>query len=137
MTEKLSDIYIYKVIVQSFDLDFYQHVNNAVYMNYLESARIGFLQHYGISFDSFLNQEALPVVATAHLEFKRPCYMNDELSIHTWISDKKRVSFTFSHAVYNQKNELVHQADIVLVFVNRKGKAAEIPPLYLNLFKKV
>lgn len=132
----LSEIYVHKLTVQSYDLDFYNHVNNAVYLNYLESARVAFLKFYGIDFKTFLSQEAVPVVATAHLEFKHPCYMDDELSIKTWISEKKRVSMTFVYEIFNQKNELVHVGETVVVFVDRSGKAAPIPDLYLKLLKK-
>lgn len=135
MTEKpkLSDVHIHKQIVQSYDLDFLQHVNNAVYLNYLESARISFLKLYGIDFKVFLSLPAIPVVATAHLEYKRPCFIDDELSIHTWVSEKKRVSMTIAYEIYNQANELVHLADTVLVFINKTGKASEIPQIYLDI----
>lgn len=132
---KLSDVLIHRQVVQSYDIDFFQHVNNAVYMNYLEAARLSFLKHYGINFDTFMKQDALPVVATAKLDYKRPCFMDEVLSIHTWICDRKRVSLTFAYEIYNSKNVLAHSAETVLVFVNGLGKATEIPELYVNILK--
>lgn len=130
----ISEIYRHKIKVESFHLDFFQHVNNAIYLNYLESARVGYLGHYGISFDDFLTSDGLPVVASANMKFKRPAFMGDELTILTYLSERKRVSITFSYEIYNQHHELIHEAETVLVFVNKENKAVEIPTEYLQLF---
>lgn len=130
---RISDTIIFKTTVQSYELDFFHHVNNAVYLNWLESARVFFLKEKGMSFDDFLHQKAVPVVASVHMEFKKPAYMDDEISIHTWISSKKRVAMTISYELFNQKNDLIHTADSVLVFVDNSGKAANIPDSYLAM----
>lgn len=133
LKHRISDTIIFKTTVQSYELDFFHHVNNAVYLNWLESARVFFLKEKGMSFDDFLKQSAVPVVASVHMEFKKPAYMDDEISIHTWISSKKRVAMTISYELFNQKNDLIHTADSVLVFVDKSGKAANIPESYLAM----
>ncbi len=135
VTPKLSDTVIYETEVQSYELDFFHHVNNSVYLNWMESARVFFLKEKGISFEDFLSMEAVPVVASAHLEFKRPAYIGDRISVHTWISGRKRVAMTIAYELYNQKAELIHTGDTVLVFVDKNGKAANIPDRYLALLK--
>jgi len=132
---RLSDTVIYETEVQSYELDFFHHVNNSVYLNWMESARVFFLKEKGISFEDFLSMEAVPVVASARLEFKRPAYIGDRIYIHTWISARKRVAMTIAYDLFNQKNELIHTGDTVLVFVDKNGKASNIPDRYLALLK--
>lgn len=133
----ISKIITWETTVESWQLDFYQHVNNAVYLNYLESARVWFLTDSGIDFQSFLNQPAMPVVASVRMDFKKPAYMGDRLRVRTWISHKKRVSVTFSYEILNQAGELIHEADTVLVFVDPATKrAAPVPPDYLKLMNE-
>ena len=75
-----------RIKVRSYELDFFQHVNNAVYLNYIEQARVELLQNAGFTLDDFLSQKILPVVVNVNINYRRASHLNDELVIFTHIS---------------------------------------------------
>ena len=54
-----------EISVRSYELDFYGVVNNAVYLHYLEEARLDLLRQLGIDFFKMAAEGTVPVVARA------------------------------------------------------------------------
>ncbi len=71
------------------DLDPARHVNNAVYLAYLEDCAIRALAAFGWS-QARLRAEGLAIVARRyHIEYRQPGFLGDELELATWLSDLK------------------------------------------------
>jgi acyl-CoA thioester hydrolase len=68
------------------DLDMVGHVNNAVYLHYLEDGGFQMAADRGWA-PARLAAEGLSIVARRHLiEYRQPALLDDELSVETWIS---------------------------------------------------
>lgn len=114
--------------VRSYELDSFGHVNNAVFLNYLEFARIEYLLQRGLSFDSFREWGAFPYVVNAEIQYKTPAKVHDRLEIRGIVSNWKKSSFVLSYSIYNQDSEvLVATATMTFAFVDGKGKLIPIP----------
>lgn len=116
--------------VRSYELDFFQHVNNAVYLNYIEQARVELLQSAGFTFNDFLAQKMLPVVVNININYRRSSHLNDELIIFTHISRIGTSSFTMRHEAYNltQGNVPSFDADVTHAVIDTTtGKSTPIP----------
>jgi thioesterase-3 len=59
-----------KIKVRSYEIDVLGHVNNAVYFNYLEHARVEYLRIAGIPFESFLEDGIYPVLVNININYK-------------------------------------------------------------------
>ena len=70
----------YEVEVRSYELDVYNHVNNAVYFRYLESARIQYLSDLG--WDDF-EADIVPVLGEVKAKFINPVVYPDRLAVGT------------------------------------------------------
>ncbi len=75
-----------KVTVRSYELDALGHVNNAVYLNYLEFARVSFFLARGSDFRNLFAQGYSLILAESRLKFRAPAYLNDTLQIQTDLS---------------------------------------------------
>ncbi len=119
----------------SYELDAWGHVNNAVYLNYLEKARNDFLISKGLNFNDFFKWEKFPVVRKAILEFKYPAKSGDNLQINGWISDCTATRFTLTYKIFNREsNILILSAQTLHVFVNNRNKPTRIPDEFYQKF---
>ncbi len=119
--------------VRSYELDSFGHVNNAVYFNYLEYARMEYLLQRGLSFTDFAKWDRIPYVTRAEIQYKSSARVHDVLEIRGTISQWKRVSFVIQYEILNRTTQkIAATADMKFVFVNKSEKMMPIP----NEFKK-
>lgn len=83
------------------DLDAMNHVNNSVYLTYLEHARSHYL-HYAIGWD--WNSEGL-ILASAQIDFKVALLLTDAPLVHVRCSHIGNKSFTLDCVITTVRNE--------------------------------
>ncbi|OPH36549.1 acyl-CoA thioesterase [Moraxella atlantae] len=113
---------IYPQIVDWGDMDAFNHVNNVVYYDYAQRARVYLLQLLGM-----FNQYNTTVVVASSCRFVRPVVFPDTLAIGIRITHIGTTSMTYSyHYVSQVQQEVVATAESVLVFVDRNGQKRPI-----------
>jgi acyl-CoA thioester hydrolase len=106
------------------DLDPMGHVNNAVFLTYIESARVAFLQHFGAA--ATLEDMAI-IVARIEIDFRAPVGFGEEVAISVRASRFGGKSFDLDYEL-RVGGTVVAQAKSVLVFYDyAKGEAVELP----------
>ena len=114
--------------VRSYECDFYGHANNAVYLNYLEFARMETLTSQGFTLESLQKKGYLTVIRRIEIDYKYPVRMNDKLIIRTFLSDAGKTSGTFTQQIIRAEDErLAADARVIWVFTDLKGKPQPIP----------
>jgi acyl-CoA thioester hydrolase len=94
------------------DIDAADHVNNAVYLTYLETARIGyFAQALGEDF----NYELSMILAHVALDFRSPARFRETLEIGTRVPRVGTKSIVMEHEIRGGDGRLVLEATSVLV----------------------
>jgi thioesterase-3 len=121
--------------VQSWQCDVNGHVNNAVYLNYLESARVAFLRDVGASYRQLREQGFGLMVARICIDYRGEAGMEDPLVIVTEPIRKRMTGGVFHQAVYREDAEgrrLIADAEVTWVCVDARKKPARLPS-FLNL----
>ncbi|NOR15614.1 MAG: YbgC/FadM family acyl-CoA thioesterase [Candidatus Aminicenantes bacterium] len=117
-----------KLKVRSYELDAQGHVNYAVYLSYLEYARVTTMEQLGIPFQDYLKEGKHVVIAEVRLKYLYPATLGDELEITMEGIRTRRTSLTFKQEIFNTKTgKKILDAEVVAVHVNREGKPV---PLY-------
>lgn len=82
--------------VQFRDIDRMGHVNHAVYLQYMETARVELARRLGmirdVSSSSF-------IVATARVEYRRPIREEPHVTVTTWVSNIGTRSWNLDYTV--------------------------------------
>ena len=78
--------------VQWRDVDPTQHVNNAVYLAYMENAGMGVLEAHGWSMARCWAEGFSLVARHYQIDYQRQATLDDDLEIATWLSDRKRAT---------------------------------------------
>ncbi|WP_440634921.1 YbgC/FadM family acyl-CoA thioesterase [Candidatus Pelagibacter sp. HIMB1746] len=107
----------------------------ANYLKYLERARTEALLTIGLS-NLKIKEEfnSLIIVKSCNIEYKKSAYLEDNLTIKSFISSLSKTSFVMDQSIYRD-DLLIVDAKIHLVFVNTIGKPIKIPEIVLNNFE--
>lgn len=95
------------------DLDALGHVNNAVYFNYLEQARLGYMEALGFTRRS--PSDVNMIIAEASCRYKSPLMLGERVIIRARVSQMRRSSFTFEYRIEGEDGRLVAMAQTVQV----------------------
>ena len=122
----------HRLTVQSYECDANGHVNNAVYLNYLESGRVAFLKAAGCSYRELREQGFGLVVVRICIDYRSEARMEDPLVVVTEPVKKRITGGIFGQKVYREEESqrvLVADAEVTWVCVDGRGKPTRFPPL--------
>lgn len=107
--------------VRTYECDEYAHVNNAVYLNYLEHARVEFLDHVGFPYREIRQKGCGVVVTNISIDYLRELLAGDEVTITTSPIEVGRVSGVFEQTIVRQ-GVLIAKARVRWAFLNQDGR---------------
>jgi acyl-CoA thioester hydrolase len=119
------------ISIRTYELDFYGVVNNAVYLNYFEEARLDFLRQLGIDFFKMVAEGIVPVVARAVVEYKIPIRGGDRIVVKGEVARLGGSSMEMRYLLTSQISgkDMAH-GETVLVFINKRGRPTRIPEAF-------
>ena len=116
------------VTARSYECDTYGHVNNAVYLNYLEYARLEFMKAAGISYPALRGAGYGLVVVRIAIDYRKQVRSDEILRILTVPVAKGRVRVVFSQRIFRGE-QTVAEAEVTWVCINPDGRPVRLPPL--------
>jgi acyl-CoA thioester hydrolase len=110
------------------DMDALGHVNNVVYIRWLESGRVAYLARLGQA--AFLEGSAIgPILASIQCRFKAPVVFPDTVVVATRASEIGADRITFSHRIFSRTlGRVVAEGEGVMVSYDyTQGRRAPLP----------
>ena len=121
--------------VRGYELDSYNHVNNATYLNYLEQARWEIVNNTGLL--SFLKERELLIVVTEiRIRYKGMAKLFDELLIKTDI-ERLDPYIVFKQSIFNSTlNRKITIAEVKTIIIDKNNMPVDIPDEMAELYFK-
>ena len=120
-------MFTHKIDVRFRDCDALGHVNNSVYLTYLEQARL----HYWRALWGFGSADSTApgvIMARAEIDYRRPAHYGQVLDVKLTLAAIGTTSFTYSYDITNEDGELVASARTVQVMYDyAQSKPVPIP----------
>lgn len=114
--------------VRKYELDSFGHVNNAVYLNYLETAIDEAMSSLGYTVPKLKEMGIVIFLKKLKINFQHPAMLGDELEVRSYVSEAKIVRGTWHQQVINRKNaKILVDAYTTGVFLDVAGKPTKIP----------
>lgn len=127
MFEKLSTT----VEVRFSDLDAYNHVNNAVFLTYLETARTKLFKDV---FRDLSGQGIFLLLVRAECNYKRPIQLYDPVVITLWIAATGKSSFDIEYEIHDGQGQTFATARTVMVcFDDEKKQVVPLPETFSKM----
>jgi acyl-CoA thioester hydrolase len=127
--------FFHKLKVYYEDTDSGGVVYYANYLKFLERARTEALFSIGFS-NTKIKEEfnSLIIVKSCKIEYKKSAYLEDQLKIRSFVKSITKTSF-FMNQIITKDEEIIVEAQVHLVFVDKKGKPIKIPDEIYSKFK--
>lgn len=116
--------FVHRETVRFRDLDALGHVNNAVFLTYLEQARFAFLIHVGAA--SGVEDLAM-IVARAEIDFRSPAELGEEIEIGVRAGRFGTKSFDLEYELRAGGRLLAEAKSVCVGYDYERGEAVEIP----------
>ena len=119
--------FFHKLKVYYEDTDSGGVVYYANYLKFLERARTEAL--FSIGFSNKKIQEefnALIIVKSCNIEYKKSAFLEDELTIRSFVKSITKTSF-FMNQIITKDEEIIVEAQVHLVFIDKNGRPIKIP----------
>ena len=127
--------FFYQLKIYYEDTDSGGVVYYANYLKFLERARTEALFSIGYSNKKVSeNFNSLIIVKSCNIEYKKSAYLEDELTVRSFVKSITRTSF-FMNQIITKDKEIIVEAQVHLVFVNKDGKPVKIPEDIYTKFK--
>ena len=115
-----------RIRVRFYELDPYNHVNHAVYIQYFETARIELLREAGLSLPEMMQDGLMIVVSEIHTKFLGSAEDGDELTIESEILEVKRVTARWRQRMVRDGAVIAIQ-ELRAAVVSADGRPARFP----------
>ena len=127
--------FFHKLKVYYEDTDAGGVVYYANYLKYLERARTEALFSIGYSNQKIQGQfNSFIVVKSCNIEYKKSAHLEDELKIRSFVKSITKTSF-FMNQIITKGEDIIVEAQVHLVFINKESKPVKIPEEIYSKFK--
>jgi acyl-CoA thioester hydrolase len=101
------------------------------YPQYLEMGRVEWLRTLGISYKEMEESGIILPVISLRLNFKKSAIYDDLLTVRTILQKRPQVRIEFDYEIYNEKKELLAEANTVLAFMDTTNNKPIRCPEYI------
>mgnify|MGYP000227012810 CR=1 FL=1 len=130
--EKMRIEHTSKIRVSYHDTDQMGYVHHSNYARYYETARWDlFRKKLNITYKDVESGGHMLPVTTMNFKFIRPALYDDVLQIQTTLSNAHGPRIWFEYKIFNQNNELINQAEVVLAFIIKETRRPCLIPEYI------
>jgi acyl-CoA thioester hydrolase len=112
--------FMHRETVRFRDVDALGHVNNAVFLTYLEEARIAFLVPLGAEVSNM-------ILARVEIDFRAPLRMGDEIEIGVRPANVGTKSFELEYEVRSGDAVAAEAKTVLVSFDYASGRSIELP----------
>jgi len=120
-------------------IDANRHVNNLAYVRWMQDVAIMHSAARGWPMERYVATQTAWVVRSHYVEYLRPAFAGERLTLLTWVSDIRSRSSTRRYLFWRAADRVeIARAETVWVFVDaRTGRAREISPEMRQTFEIV
>ncbi len=101
--------------IRYIDIDMQGHVNNAIFLSYIEQSRVDYMNTLLPNND--FNTNGL-IIARTEIDYFQPIFLHDKIYCYTKISSVRNRSFTFENVLASDNNSIKCFAKSIMVCFN-------------------
>jgi len=123
-----NQIFQYNLVIKECHLDFFGHVNNAVYLQLLEEARWDFCTRNGFGLKQMKETAKGPIVLEVQLRFLREMTLRQNISIFSQVISHNKKIGKLQQSIKDESGNTLLEAHFVMGFFNMETRKLVTPP---------
>lgn len=120
-----------ELTVRTYECDSYGHVNNAVYVNYLEYGRMEFLNGIGFDYKGIVAEGYALYISHIDIHYKASSFLGDRLFIDAEPVEMGAVKGTIHQVIRKADGTVCAEADVTWASVNKQGRPCRLPQKFM------
>jgi YbgC/YbaW family acyl-CoA thioester hydrolase len=127
----------FTVAVRAYEIDVYDHVNNAVYIQWLEEGRSKFLLDKGFNYINIIEAWGVRFMTVrTEIDYRRALVLGESARINTSVERFGNTSVTFRQVITRVGDDNpAAEARVVIVFTSSKtGRPIAVPEEFKRLY---
>ncbi len=113
--------------VRFHECDLYGHVNHAVYLQYLETARVQLLRDHALPLQELQRRGVNLVVRRLSIQYLKPAFLDDSLDVATEVLRIRGSSGAFRQIV-TRDGDGIADATVEWACIGDDGRPVRLPP---------
>ena len=133
----ISDKFIQTHVVQEQHIDPNKHLNNIVYVQWMQEIAIAHSDRCGWSTQKYHQNQCTWFAKSHFINYIFPGCLNDNINLETWVDNIKKCSSLRKYHFSNQHGKCIAQAETQWVFIDIiTGRPKSIPQNIKQAFTK-
>lgn len=110
---------VFEEKIYTYDIDIVGHVNNIVYIKWMEDGRTHLLEAIGMPVTDLINKEGIvAIINNTSITYKKPFFIYNSVKIELWISKLNNASVIMEFRFFNENDELCATGQQKGLFIN-------------------
>lgn len=101
------------------------------YPKFYEIGRSEMIRDLGYTYKKLEDSGVFMPVASVNAKYHAPLYYDELITIETTLKQVPQARMVFYHTIYNDKQAVVHSAEVTLVFLSKESNRPVRVPAYM------
>ncbi|MHA3051631.1 acyl-CoA thioesterase [Acinetobacter sp. ANC 4641] len=126
-----------EIQVQPEHIDLLGHVNNVVYVSWMQDVAHAHIQALGVGLEQYLQMKHAMVAVEHQMQYRKAAMVGDQLILRTWLSDLNAMYSFREYAFFRVKDQsLIFLAKTKWTCIEiATGRPKRMSPTFLNAYQ--
>ena len=102
--EDMSSVFDLKIEVKPEHIDVLGHVNNVVYVQWMQDVASAHIETLGVGLDQYLEMKHAMVAVEHHVQYRKAAMLDDDIILRTWLYEINALYSFRQYAFFNAKD---------------------------------
>ncbi|WP_180106872.1 MULTISPECIES: thioesterase family protein [unclassified Acinetobacter] len=103
----MSDIFDLKITVQAEHIDTLNHVNNVVYVSWMQDVATAHIEALGLGLKEYIELKHAMVAVEHHVQYRKAALEGEEIILRTWLNDINALYSFRRYVFYRPKDKAI------------------------------
>jgi len=103
--EDMSSVFDLKIKVKPEHIDVLGHVNNVVYVQWMQDVASAHIETLGVGLDQYLEMKHAMVAVEHHVQYRKAAMLDDDIILRTWLYEINALYSFRQYAFFNAKDQ--------------------------------
>ncbi|WP_180034352.1 MULTISPECIES: thioesterase family protein [unclassified Acinetobacter] len=103
----MSDIFDLKITVQAEHIDTLNHVNNVVYVSWMQDVATAHIEALGLGLKEYIELKHAMVAVEHHVQYRKAALEGEEIILRTWLNDINALYSFRQYVFYRPKDKAI------------------------------
>lgn len=103
----MSDIFDLKITVQAEHIDTLNHVNNVVYVSWMQDVATAHIEALGLGLKEYIELKHAMVAVEHHVQYRKAAIEGEEIILRTWLNDINALYSFRQYVFYRPKDKAI------------------------------